>query len=489
MLGFCFPHARLGSVEVGALSSHQVHNLETGLSYATIQEAVDAPETLDANRIFVDNGIYYENVIVNKAVLLIGEAVKTTIVDGMGLTSVIELRSNNVTITGFTLRNSGVGWAQSGIALGNVGNSSVSGNDITNNYYGMWLQSSLDNYIWGNNFVNSGYAIGLYPFSNRNSIIENNVTASGHAGILLASSVENDISGNNITANEYGVELVSSSNNTIRGNNITNNSHGVALFLSSNDNDVIGNNIQRNGWGVETTTSLGNRIYHNNFINNTPQVFFYQPNYVNVWDTGYPGGGNFWSDYNSTDFYSGSHQNETENDWIGDAPYFINSDNEDHYPLMGMFYDFAVILPPYPTGGIEHVNVVSNSTISDLYCLSWLGSPNQYLQKGQFFIQLSVTQENGTAGFCRLIIPKKILNASSYIVLVDWKPVKVVELPPSNSTEVYLCFTYTHSEHEVIVTIPEFTLLIAMMTFIGATSLLVMAIGRMRLNHLCKNKM
>jgi len=30
---------------------------------------------------------------------------------------------------------------------------------------------------------------------------------------------------------------------------------------------------------------------------------------------------------------------------------------------MGMFYDFTVFVPPYPAGGVEHVTVISNSTV------------------------------------------------------------------------------------------------------------------------------
>jgi len=62
----------------------------------------------------------------------------------------------------------------------------------------------------------------------------------------------------------------------------------------------------------------------------------------NTWDDGYPSGGNYWSDYNGTDYYRGPHQNETGSDGIGDTPYiFINTainrandDNVDRYPLM-----------------------------------------------------------------------------------------------------------------------------------------------------------
>jgi len=54
----------------------------------------------------------------------------------------------------------------------------------------------------------------------------------------------------------------------------------------------------------------------------------------NVWDDGYPSGGNYWSDYNGTDMLSGPYQNESGSDGIGDAAYAIDTNNIDRYPLM-----------------------------------------------------------------------------------------------------------------------------------------------------------
>jgi parallel beta-helix repeat protein len=469
MLASSSLHARLHLGEPSILNSLHVHNLDTGLSYATIQDAIDAVETLNKDRILVDSGIYYENVIVSKGLTLIGESEETTIVDGMGVGTIMELSTNNTKLTGFTLRNSGQGWAQSGISLDHVSNCSISDNNITSDYCGAWLESSTDNIISNNNFVNDGYAIALYSFSNHNSIIENNVTASGHAGILFASSMENNLSRNSITSNEYGIELVSSSNNTITENDIASNSHGIALYESSNTNDLIRNNIRRNGYGIEMDTSVDDRIYHNNFIDNAPQVFLYDLGYSNLWDSGYPEGGNYWSDYNNEDSRGGFYQNETGSDGIADAPYLINSDNEDHYPLMGIFCSFVVQLPPYPTGDTEHVNVVSNSTVSGFNYLAWLSSPNQYFQPGQFLIQFYATEENGTIGFCLLMIPKTVLNATWYTVLVDWNPVNVSELKTPSTTKVYLYFTYVNSEHQIVATVPEFQLAIFLLTVMVAT--------------------
>ena len=55
---------------------------------------------------------------------------------------------------------------------------------------------------------------------------------------------------------------------------------------------------------------------------------------ANIWNNGYPSGGNHWSDYTGIDIYSGPYQNETGSDGKGDAPYSIDVNNVDHYPLM-----------------------------------------------------------------------------------------------------------------------------------------------------------
>jgi len=59
-------------------------------------------------------------------------------------------------------------------------------------------------------------------------------------------------------------------------------------------------------------------------------------NSTNVWDNGYPSGGNYWSNFNSTDLFRGPYQNETGIDGISDTPYVIDVYNQDRYPLMGL---------------------------------------------------------------------------------------------------------------------------------------------------------
>lgn len=75
-----------------------------------------------------------------------------------------------------------------------------------------------------------------------------------------------------------------------------------------------------------------NTIYHNNFIKNTRQALSLDS--VNIWDNGYPSGGNYWSEYAGVDFYSGPYQNETGSDGIGDTQYTVGANNTDRYPFI-----------------------------------------------------------------------------------------------------------------------------------------------------------
>lgn len=69
-----------GVVQSGIL---QVHNLNTTLSYSTIQEAVDADETLTGHVIRVDSGVYNEHVSVNKSLSLVSEDRSSTVISAL----------------------------------------------------------------------------------------------------------------------------------------------------------------------------------------------------------------------------------------------------------------------------------------------------------------------------------------------------------------------------------------------------------------------
>ncbi len=181
-----------------------------------------------------------------------------------------------------------------GILLAYTQDSTISKNQITDNYSGIGIFGSSSNIITGNTVKNNNRGIQLSLISTGNSISINNVTAN-FQGIFLFNSTQNTIYGNNITNNEYGIGFSSSSYNIIRGN----------YFIS--------NDIQTYDTSTDDPST-------------TPSM--------NSWDLGYPIGGNYWSDYTGMDVKSGLNQDQTGSDEIGDKPYIIDQNNQDNFPLM-----------------------------------------------------------------------------------------------------------------------------------------------------------
>jgi len=283
--GFLYVYNMLGGITAWIDEGYPVY-----VKYSSIQEAIN--NASEGETIFVSSGLYYEHLTVNKSLALVGENKDTTIIDGTTTGTVVHVKAENISISSFTIRKSGC--ACSG-------------------YSGVYVESYHQNVNVTNNLImQNGYGIKLDWAHN----------------IIIAR--------NNIINNDDGVHILNySSNNSIVGNILTNNGVGIEFHKSSN-NTLSGNNIKNNDfYGVWLDSSSYNKLYHNNFIDNTQQVYSYAS--TNVWDYGYPSGGNYWSDYTGADLYSGPNQNVTGSDGIGDTPYVTDENNTDNLPLMSPF--------------------------------------------------------------------------------------------------------------------------------------------------------
>jgi parallel beta-helix repeat protein len=183
--------------------------------------------------------------------------------------------------------------------------------------------------------VSAGITIGA---STNIEVIGNTITGT-QKGIYVLTSDYNNLTSNTASGNERGISLHYSDRNLIRLNDISLN-YDEGINLSGSDyNIVVGNDIESNGeHGICLQSSSYNSIFHNNMLY-SPQLAYDDGN-ESVWDTGYPHGGNFWSNYNGQDNYKGAGQNETGSDEIGDSPYNGiegMSGNKDRYPLMSQW--------------------------------------------------------------------------------------------------------------------------------------------------------
>lgn len=378
----------------------------------------------------------------------------------------IVLQRNHTLIEGSGHTLQGSNYNGNGIHLNGITNATVRNITVTGFLTGIFVEHCTNNTVFENNVTANAYEGIRLVTSTNHTILENTVAANDLGISIFDFSNNNNIVGNDVNANMRGIELHDSMNNILFQNRVESIWFDIRL-LRSNSNTLYENEIRYSADGIWLDVSSGNLIYHN--ICTGLVALSFPSNYTNSWDAGYPSGGNFWSTYEGADLHSGHYQNESGSDGIGDSPHSVNTYNADNFPLMGTFRDFKMVAPG-PT--IHKLEVISNSTIHSAEVAYWLTSPNQYLQPGQEYLVLLTEGQNGTPGFCRLTIPRDLVN-DNYRVLVDWDEVPISELSTSNSTHAYIYFTYHHSTHEIIV-LPEFSSLAIKSLSLLATALLAL---------------
>jgi len=429
-------------------------------NYTTIQEAIDMAN--EGEIILVKAGTYYEHIIVNKPLSLVGENKQDTIIDGSGAETVVNIIASNITLSGFTIQNGGLGiylWGSSnnflsgndvsnnghGIYLSYSGDNVVSGNNVSENEHGIYLEGSSNNALTGNDVSNNnGYGIrlyhsgsnvlsgndapnngyGIYVSDSDNNIFSGNGLPNNEYGIHLSYSSNNALSGNDASNNSYGIYLWGSSNNFLSGNDVSNNGHGIYLSYSG-DNVVSGNNVSENEHGIHLWGANNNIFFQNNFINYTEPLRSIAS--VDSWDNGVEG--NYWSDYRGTD---------TDWDGINDTPYHISENSRDNYPLMARFLQFNIVAENQS----YRITTVCNSTISNF----------------QFYYDLEAetnavsfnVNSTGDKGFCRISIPHALIDPP-FEVRIDSLPPSYSKKVYANVTHTWLYFAYGHSQHEVTI--------------------------------------
>lgn len=156
---------------LGIIRGRPVHNLDTGLSYASIQEAINAKETLDGQTITIDPGIYHEHITVNKSLTLLGTGAT---IDGDHVGTVVYVAfTRDVRIAELTVVNGGSGGNlegsnDSGIRVFLCSNCSIIDSVVENCYNGV-MSGSSNSLIAGNKLTRN--KTGILPLDCTNSTI------------------------------------------------------------------------------------------------------------------------------------------------------------------------------------------------------------------------------------------------------------------------------------------------------------------------------
>ncbi len=221
------------------------------------------------------------------------------------------------TKTDVTIKNCVIKDFSYGINLYNRStNNKIIGNNILDNYYGILIEYSPENYFRNNSTINNKYNFGvesgiwelgvleyiqdidtsntvdrkpIYYLVNEESKIIDATTNAGFVGVvnsknitvrdltieknvqgvLFAYTADSTIEDVTTSSNQYGLFLYSSSNNNIINNNVSNNYDcGIYLEHFSSNNNITGNNVSNNGSGISIVDSSNNNIAENDVFNN-----------------------------------------------------------------------------------------------------------------------------------------------------------------------------------------------------------------------------
>ncbi len=213
-------------------------------NYTRIQDAINA--SLDGDTIFVFEGTYYENILIQKAINLLAENVYMTTIIGDysgNYLSTITIQHSNVIFKDFTVKGTS---------------------------YAIGLYA---NYVTVENNHISGTQ-GIYVGSSYNSILYNNITGYGLPGSFPGRGIELWNSNNKMEHNSifsgYGIECAAVSDDNFINDNLIVQDDGTILYGGARA--VISNNTFR-GSGLWLDGVPGNIIVSNNTVNGKPLVF------------------------------------------------------------------------------------------------------------------------------------------------------------------------------------------------------------------------
>jgi len=287
-------------------------------NYSSIQAAINAANPGDT--VFVFNGTYYECLIVQKTISLIGQDKYTTIIDGNAIpdrVGVVFLQyGGGVLVTGFTIQNGGYEavvniWSNNNIITGNIisgkiGNNdgfriygnynTISGNIIRDNKkYGINLYDSNHNTIinntfesgdgiyitcmwedpyesWGTHHITDNTANGkpIYYYKNENGV----AVPSDASQVILANCHNCIVQDLSISDMEVGILVGGYSyGNHIHDNSITDAGCGIELEYEASYNNISENIIINSGRGIFLCDTEGNTIYGNTIEENNIGIY------------------------------------------------------------------------------------------------------------------------------------------------------------------------------------------------------------------------
>ncbi|MBE3597863.1 MAG: nitrous oxide reductase family maturation protein NosD [Limnochordaceae bacterium] len=363
--------------------------LEVGsaATYPTISAALNAASSGDVIR--VHPGVYRENVVIDKRVVL--EGLPGAVVDGGPEGDVITIKANGVTVRGMTVVGGGHRlWRdESGIKV--LGNDNViERNTLRRVLFGIHVWGGHANVIRHNRIEGLAQLIehdrgdGIRLYNSNGNVVEHNHIITPRDGIYVEFASHNRIASNRIERGRIGLHYMFSDDNVFEENvfvgngvasaimyskrlvvrrNVFAKSYGYGaygLFLKDADGAMVEDNLVlanetglsldfavrctlRNNFVAANeiaarilASSQDNVFVDNTFAANGEGVYLSPGNHRQRWDDGV-GRGNYWSQYRGYDL---------DGNGVGDVP-FDASEVFGHlvesYPELKLFFQSPAV--------------------------------------------------------------------------------------------------------------------------------------------------
>jgi len=257
-------------------------------NYSKIQDAIDNATDGDTVFVYDDSSPYYENLIINNSIKLIGEDRDTTVIDGDFNNNTILVKSSSFSIKNIKVVNSVKNLFSAGIFVWENGelitDISIINCVISNGSSGIRLEDAkgciVTNCTIYNNegnslyFINSDDTIVTNCTIYDNGLLINNKFISG--GIEITEDCENiDVSNCQIYNNiGFGINSMFGNNITIYDNTIKGSYRG--LRLKETDNFNVYNNIiyKNDDTGIDIVGVVNGLVYNNKITENGDIDFF-----------------------------------------------------------------------------------------------------------------------------------------------------------------------------------------------------------------------